>query len=70
MDMTGMMGGDTLDDIIMQNNQELHRRQSLPRVYPQDIDRRSSMMEFGSPDQNLGAFHKDINANAFETGNI
>jgi len=55
MDMM-MGGGDSLDDIIMQNNQELQRRQSLPRAYPQDIDRRSSMMEFGSTDQNLGAF--------------
>lgn len=57
MDLTGMMGGgDSLDEIIMQNNQELQRRQSLPRAYTQDIDRRSSMMEFGSADQNLGAF--------------
>lgn len=55
MDMM-MGGGDSLDDIIMQNNQELQRRQSLPRAYPQDLDRRSSMMEFGSTDQNLGAF--------------
>jgi PAS domain-containing protein len=55
MDMM-MSGGDSLDDIIMQNNRELQRRQSLPRAYPQDIDRRSSMMEFGSSDQNLGAF--------------
>lgn len=55
MDMM-MGGGDSLDDIIMQNNQELQRRQSLPRAYSQDIDRTSSMMEFGSSDQNLGAF--------------
>lgn len=55
MDMM-MGGGDSLDDIIMQNNQELQRRQSLPRAYSQDIDRRSSMMEFGPSDQNLGAF--------------
>ncbi|KAN0102028.1 hypothetical protein V8E51_012538 [Hyaloscypha variabilis] len=55
MDMM-MGGGDSLDDIIMQNNQELQRRQSLPRAYPQGIDRRSSMMEFGSTDPNLGAF--------------
>lgn len=58
MDMTGMMGGgDSLDDIIMQNNKEFQRRQSLPRVYsPPDMDRRSSMMEFGSTNQNLNGF--------------
>jgi hypothetical protein len=55
MDMM-MGGGDSLDDIIMQNNQELQRRQSLPMAYSRDIDRRSSMMEFASSDQNLGPF--------------
>jgi hypothetical protein len=49
MNMTGMMGGDTLDDIIMQNNKELQRRQSYS-------DRRSSMLEFGSTDGNLDGF--------------
>lgn len=47
MNMTGMMGGDTLDDIIMQNNKELQRSYS---------DRRSSMLEFGSTDGNLDGF--------------
>jgi len=60
MDMNGMlggMGGESLDDIIMQNNQEIQRRQSLPRGYPtQDIDRRSSMMEFGSNMGDLNSF--------------
>jgi PAS domain S-box-containing protein len=58
MDMGGMGGGgDTLDDIIMQNNKELQRRQSQPTPYPgQDIDRRSSMMEFGSSNNNLNGF--------------
>ncbi|KAF8860653.1 hypothetical protein BDZ45DRAFT_588043 [Acephala macrosclerotiorum] len=57
MDMTGMMGGgDSLDDIIMQNNNEM-RRQSIPQGYGnQDIDRRSSMMEFGSGNGNLNGF--------------
>jgi PAS domain-containing protein len=57
MDITGTMGGETLDDIIMQNNRELQRRQSLPQGYaPHDIDRRSSMMEFGSSNANLNGF--------------
>ena len=49
IDISGMSdGGDSLDDIIMQNNRELQRRQSQSRPYPaQEIDRRSSMMEFG-----------------------
>ncbi len=47
MELSGTMG-DTLDD-IMQNNMEIQRRQSLPRGYSaQDMDRRSSMMEFGA----------------------
>jgi len=50
MDTTGMMGGDTLDDIIMQNNEEIQRRRKLQG------DRRSSMMEFGSTDNNLHGF--------------
>lgn len=59
MDMSDISGGgDSLDDIIMQNNNELQRRQSQSRPYPeQDIDRRSSMMEFGgNNDNNLNGF--------------
>src|SRR4051794_12402128 len=49
MDMSGMVGGgDTLDDIIMQNNKEIQRRQSLSGFPQQEVDRRASMMEFGS----------------------
>ncbi|KAE8441424.1 hypothetical protein EG329_004980 [Mollisiaceae sp. DMI_Dod_QoI] len=57
IDMTGMVGGgDSLDDIIMQNNNEM-RRQSLPQGYgTQDIDRRASMMEFGSVNGSLNGF--------------
>jgi PAS domain-containing protein len=56
MNMTGMVG-DSLDDIIMQNNKEIQRRHSLTRRYSnQSIDRRSSMMEFGSSDSNLNGF--------------
>lgn len=32
LDAQDMMGGDSLDDIIMQNNSEMFRRQSLPQV--------------------------------------
>lgn len=46
----GMVGGDTLDDIITQNNKEMQRRRSLQR------DRRSSAMEFGSSSTSLGGF--------------
>ncbi|KAG0647420.1 White collar 1 [Hyphodiscus hymeniophilus] len=55
-DITG--GGDSLDDIIMQNNKELQRRQSQSRPYAADeINRRSSIMEFGgSNERNLNGF--------------
>jgi hypothetical protein len=44
------VGGDTLDDIIMENNKEMQRRRSLQR------DRRSSAMETGLGDDSLGRF--------------
>lgn len=48
------VGGDSLDDIITQNDMEYHRRQSLPQGYvAPDDDRRSSMMEFGSSNVNV-----------------
>jgi len=57
MDMTGMMGGDTLDDIIMQNNREAQRRQSIPDPYSgPEVDRRSSLMEFGAANNDLSGF--------------
>jgi len=55
----GMMplSGDTLDDIIMQNNNELQRRQSIPQTYnPQEMDRRTSMMEFGTANGSLNGY--------------
>lgn len=52
-DMTGLLG-DSLDDIIMQNNKEIQRRHSLTRGF--SSDRRSSMMEFGSSDSPLNGF--------------
>lgn len=65
MAMQGMMGGgggESLDDIIMQNNQEIQRRQGgiLQGYQADEIDRRSSMMEFGS---NMG----DLNGYQFNT---
>lgn len=57
--MNGMMGmgGESLDDIIMQNNQEMHRRQSLPQGYSApDMDQRSSMIEFGTNEGNLSGY--------------
>lgn len=58
IDMSDMGGGgDSLDDIIMQNSNELQRRQRQPGPYPgQGIDRRSSMMEFGNSSSNLNGF--------------
>lgn len=57
MDMSGMMGGQTLEDIISQNNKDLLRRRSfhhsntfasVPRHLQDHDSRRSSMLEFGS----------------------
>jgi PAS domain S-box-containing protein len=57
MDMGDTMGGDTLDDIIMQNNKEIQRRQSITIPYAgQAVDRRSSMMEFGATNSELNSY--------------
>ncbi|KAI9822445.1 MAG: blue light receptor [Pycnora praestabilis] len=53
MNPPGMIGGQSLDEIINQNNKELHRRRSVQQQFAdrghQDNDlRRASMMEFGS----------------------
>jgi len=58
IDMSGMMGGQSLDDIINQNNKDFQRRRifhhsssygSLNNRHLQEHDsRRSSMLEFGS----------------------
>ncbi|KAL2072109.1 hypothetical protein VTL71DRAFT_11452 [Oculimacula yallundae] len=59
VDMSGMMPsrGETLDDIIMQNNNEMHRRQSIPQAYqPQDMGRRTSVMEFGAGNGPLNGY--------------
>ena len=54
MDPSGMVGGQTIDDIINMNNKEHQRRRSIHQSQQYgpnrgDVDpRRSSMMEFGS----------------------
>ena len=55
MDAGGMMHGDTLDDIIMQNNKEMERRRSVQQYRPDQTQQQSmpdphrpSMLEFGS----------------------
>ncbi|KAI1371891.1 hypothetical protein F4677DRAFT_278942 [Hypoxylon crocopeplum] len=50
-----LVGADSLDDIIRNNSQELHRRRSLPQQFPgqmpqTEADRRMSMLEFGNSD--------------------
>lgn len=50
---TGMAGGQTLDEIITQNNKEIQRRRSYQQQYiptsnPGVDSRRASMMEFGA----------------------
>ncbi|KUI59461.1 White collar 1 protein [Cytospora mali] len=58
---THMMGGEFLDDIISQNA-ETRRRQSVPQPFSphqashDDTDRRMSMMEFGSNNDNFRGF--------------
>lgn len=55
MDAAGMIGGQTLDEIISQNNKEIQRRRSYQQSQsyrsngpgPEADPRRSSMMEFG-----------------------
>ncbi|KAH9904582.1 PAS domain-containing protein [Xylariomycetidae sp. FL2044] len=52
---TPMAGADSLDDVIQNNHDELHRRRSLPQQYQNqmaqsDPSRRVSMMEFGNND--------------------
>lgn len=63
-----MMGGDSLDDIIRNNQDEMHRRRSMPHTYSnpesqaQNARRLSSivtggMMSFGGGNAGLGNYH-------------
>ena len=67
---TGMVGGDTLDDIITKNNTEMRRRRGLQKY------RRSSAMEFGISNDSPGEFQfstasaGDINLRRQSTGQL
>ncbi|KAH8595232.1 PAS domain-containing protein [Bisporella sp. PMI_857] len=55
--MTELLGGDSLDDIITQNNREIKRRQSLPQPFlEQSLGRRSSMLDFGAANGGLSGY--------------
>jgi PAS domain-containing protein len=65
MGVGGLLGGDSLDDIIMQNDMELQRHQSMPQGYPpQGPDHRSSMMEFGSSNGGLSGYQFGVPTSA------
>ncbi|KAI9779597.1 MAG: blue light receptor [Geoglossum umbratile] len=65
MQATGMVGGNTLDEIIMQNNKEMERRRSVQEQLfvtdaTEQVDglRRGSMIEFGNAGSGeLNGFH-------------
>ncbi|KAI9781026.1 MAG: blue light receptor [Peltula sp. TS41687] len=62
----GMVGGDTLDDIVLQNQKEMERRRSMHPAYARTVAaarqagadlRRTSLMEFGAGrDQDMDEF--------------
>ncbi|OTA99330.1 hypothetical protein M426DRAFT_48584, partial [Hypoxylon sp. CI-4A] len=63
-----LVGLDSLDDIIHNNSQELHRRRSLPQQFPAqmphpDGDRRMSMMEFGHNDNAFADYQFGVMSN-------
>lgn len=68
-------GGDSLDDIIRSNSQELHRRRSLPQQFPgqmssqADADRRMSMMEFGNNDGSFRDYQFEVMPNSADAMN-
>ena len=77
MDTTGMVGGQTLDEIISQNSKELLRRRSYNHMSSygssqtgQDRDpRRSSMLEFGpGSSSDLEGFQFDPTPNPASSG--
>ncbi|KAM7197164.1 putative white collar 1 protein [Naviculisporaceae sp. PSN 640] len=57
------MGGDSLDEIILQNTSELHRRRSMPQPFADptlrvdEHDRPLTMIDFSSPDDSYTDFH-------------
>lgn len=71
MDAASMIGGQTLDEIISQNNKEIQRRRSYQQAQsyrsngpgPEADPRRSSMMEFGpGPPNDLDSFQFEPSA--------
>jgi len=57
MDMTDLLGGDSLNDIIMQNNREIRRRQSMPHPFSeQPLNGGASMLDFGASNHGLNTF--------------
>jgi PAS domain S-box-containing protein len=61
---TGLIVGDTLDEIVAQNTTEVQRRQAFPQGYTSHPpDRRQSMMGFGMGNANMGGFHFDPHMN-------
>lgn len=54
-------GGESLDDIVSQNNRELQRRRSVPHPFPSqlsqhEVDRRLSVMDFNSAADGMPGF--------------
>ncbi|KAI0005216.1 hypothetical protein F4779DRAFT_630193 [Xylariaceae sp. FL0662B] len=64
-----MVGAESLDDIVQNNQVEIQRRRSLPQQqYPSqmpraDVDRRMSMMEFGNNDGSFKDFQFGVMPN-------
>jgi hypothetical protein len=78
IDAGSMMRGDTLDDIIMQNNKEMERRRSVQQFRPDQAQQqsmadphRSSMLEFGPGSHgNLNGYPFDPSTASQGRGNL
>ena len=54
---SSMLGGESLDDILMQNNNVIQRQRNLSRTFSEQmVDRRASAMEFGQNNSNMNSF--------------
>ncbi|KAH6614723.1 PAS domain-containing protein [Chaetomium sp. MPI-SDFR-AT-0129] len=56
-----MAAGDSLDDIVNQNNREFQRRRSVGQLFttplsPQDVDQRMTMMDYDNPADAMQGF--------------
>ncbi|KAG9244886.1 hypothetical protein BJ878DRAFT_504074 [Calycina marina] len=58
MNMTDLLGGESLNDIIIQNNKEIQRRQSFPSPFSeqQGMEQSVSMLYFGAANHELNNF--------------